>query len=203
MKLTNTVRIIVTEDGFVCPITNLIAQENQKLLNVINNNNLENINKINLENIFEDINNKILALQQDDQNQGILKQLYELLRKPNPTKEEYITHRGSRYTLSTREELFNLNGFFSSAKYSPSGQLIALCDMHGSCAIFYTHLKEINYFIKKTLSCYDRIDAIDFDPTGHILAIIPSLGKSIEYWNVETRNLIAISELPEQYTTIE
>jgi len=121
----------------------------------------------------------------------------------NPTKEEYITHRGSCHTLSTREELFNLNGFFSSAKYSPSGKIIVLCNIDGSCDILDTQSKEINHLIKEPKFKYDKTDAMDFDPTGHILAIIPPLSKSIEYWNAETWTLIAISELPEQYSRIK
>jgi len=118
----------------------------------------------------------------------------------NATKEEYITPCGSIYTLSTKEEIFRLDSNFTYGKYSPSGKLIGLCDMYGSCAIFDTQSKEINYLITETsTSCPSRIDAIDFDPTSHILAIIPSFGISIEYWNAETRNLIAISELSEQY----
>jgi len=121
----------------------------------------------------------------------------------NTTKKQYITPYGSIYTLPTNKLLFNLSSYFTSGKYSPSGKLIGLCDMHGSCAIFDTQSQKINYLIEESCSRYDKIDAIDFDPTNHILAIIPSLGKSIEYWNAETRNLIAISELPEQYTKIE
>jgi len=120
----------------------------------------------------------------------------------NPTKEEYITSRGSIYTLSTNELLFDLDSYFTSSKYSPSGKLIVLCDIHGSCAIFETQSQKINYLIKEPSSCCNKIDAIDFDQTSRILAIIPSLGKSIEYWNAETRTLIAISELPEQYKKI-
>src|SRR4030095_16708319 len=117
----------------------------------------------------------------------------------NPTKEEYITHRGSIYTLSTMEALFHLDSNFTYGKYSPSGKLIGLCDMYGSCAIFDTQSKEINYLITETNGSCFSIDAIDFDPTSHILAIIPSSGRSIEYWNTKTRKLITISKLSDHY----
>lgn len=119
----------------------------------------------------------------------------------HPTKQECIFHINGDKTqilqfdkdplikqqIAANEDLTGIN------KYSPDGSLIAVRCLAKGCLIIDTMTDTQNFLIDTQDS---RPVAMVFHPTSSILAILPSVGNYIRYWNAKTREQITATHFP-------